>query len=143
MSAPHDDQSEETFPTSTHTHDEDAKENKKKAGRELIVVAVVLFFIFVVFLPQFIDYGQVVDAMLKLTIGQIVLLFVLGVAKTWFDAGVYNTLIPGLKWWDGWKAWALRTRWRSSPRPAPTWRSGSGCIALQASPARPPGPASC
>ena len=25
---------------------------------------------------------------------------------TWFSAGVYNTLIPGLGWWEGWKAWA-------------------------------------
>jgi uncharacterized membrane protein YbhN (UPF0104 family) len=74
--------------------------------REALIVAFVLFLIFVVFLPQFIDYGQVVDAMLGLTIGQIVLLIVLGLLKTWFDAGVYNTLIPGLGWWDGWKAWA-------------------------------------
>jgi len=74
--------------------------------REALIVAFVLFLIFVVFLPQFIDYGQVVDAMLGLTVGQIVLLIVLGLLKTWFDAGVYNTLIPGLGWWDGWKAWA-------------------------------------
>jgi uncharacterized membrane protein YbhN (UPF0104 family) len=74
--------------------------------REALLVGFVLFLIFVVFLPQFIDYGQVVDAMLKLTIGQIVLLSILGLVKTWFDAGVYNTLIPGLGWWDGWKAWA-------------------------------------
>ncbi len=74
--------------------------------REALIVGFVLFLIFVVFLPQFIDYGQVVDAMFKLTIGQIVLLIALGLLKTWFDAGVYNTLIPGLGWWDGWKAWA-------------------------------------
>ena len=89
-----------------HTPEEDAKENKKKAVRELVLVGVVLFLIFVVFLPQFIDYGQVVDSILKLTIGEIVLLTILGIAFTWFSAGVYNTLIPGLGWWDGWKAWA-------------------------------------
>ena len=89
-----------------HTPEEDAKENRKKAIRELILVGVVLFLIFVVFLPQFIDYGQVVDSILKLTIGEIVLLTVLGIAFTWFSAGVYNTLIPGLGWWEGWKAWA-------------------------------------
>ncbi len=74
--------------------------------REILIVVFVLFLIFVVFLPQFIDYGQVVDAMFELTIGQIVLLSALGLLKTWFDAGVYNSLIPGLGWWDGWKAWA-------------------------------------
>jgi uncharacterized protein (TIRG00374 family) len=89
-----------------HTPEEDAKENKKKAVRELILVGVVLFLIFVVFLPQFIDYGQVVDSILSLSIGEILLLFVLGLAYTWFSAGVYNTLIPGLGWWAGWKAWA-------------------------------------
>jgi uncharacterized membrane protein YbhN (UPF0104 family) len=74
--------------------------------REFFLMVFVLFLIFVVFLPQFIDYGQVIDAMLGLTIGQIVLLAILGASKTWFDAGVYNSLIPGLAWWDGWKAWA-------------------------------------
>jgi uncharacterized protein (TIRG00374 family) len=94
------------IPPPERTPEEDAKENKKKAVRELVLVGVVLFLIFVVFLPQFIDYGQVVDSILKLTIGEIVLLTILGIAFTWFSAGVYNTLIPGLGWWDGWKAWA-------------------------------------
>jgi uncharacterized protein (TIRG00374 family) len=94
------------IPPPEHTPEEDAKENRKNAIRELVIIGVVLFFIFVVFLPQFIDYGQVVDSILKLTIGQIVLLTIFGIAFTWFSAGVYNTLIPGLGWWDGWKAWA-------------------------------------
>jgi len=89
-----------------HSPQEDAKENKKKAARELILVAVVLFLIFAVFLPQFIDYGQVIDSMLKLSISEILLLSAFGVMFTWFSAGVYNTLIPGLGWWEGWKAWA-------------------------------------
>jgi uncharacterized membrane protein YbhN (UPF0104 family) len=97
---------EELLPASPNTPEEDARENKKKARLELLIVGVILFLIFVVFLPQFIDYGDVIDAMRQLTAGEIVLLLILGVAKTWFDAGVYNTLIPGLKWWDGWKAWA-------------------------------------
>jgi len=74
--------------------------------REAVIVGVVLFLIFVVFLPQFIDYGQVIDAIRKVTIGQFAVLAVFGLTKTWFDAAVYNALIPGLGWWDGWKAWA-------------------------------------
>jgi uncharacterized membrane protein YbhN (UPF0104 family) len=89
-----------------NTPDEDARENRKKAIREFALVGGVLFLIFVVFLPQFIDYGQVVDSILKLTIGQVVLLTLFGIAFMWFSAGVYNTLIPGLGWWEGWKAWA-------------------------------------
>jgi uncharacterized membrane protein YbhN (UPF0104 family) len=97
---------DEALPPPENTPEEDAKENRKKAIREFALVGVVLFLIFVVFLPQFIDYGQVVDSILKLTIGQAVLLTLLGIAFMWFSAGVYNTLIPGLGWWEGWKAWA-------------------------------------
>ncbi len=97
---------DEMLPGPSHTPEEDASENKKKMSREALLVGGVLFLIFVVFLPQFIDYGQVIDSMLSLTWPQLLGLFVLGVAKTWFDAGVYNSLIPGLRWWDGWKAWA-------------------------------------
>ncbi|MGI9665731.1 MAG: lysylphosphatidylglycerol synthase transmembrane domain-containing protein [Acidimicrobiia bacterium] len=98
--------SEDMFPASEHTPEQDAKENKSKAVRELLIIGAVLFLIFVVFLPQFIDYGQVIDSILSLTGWQIVLLAVLGIGRTWFEAGVYNSLIPGLGWWDGWKAWA-------------------------------------
>ncbi|GMQ86359.1 MAG: hypothetical protein BMS9Abin07_1933 [Acidimicrobiia bacterium] len=94
------------IPPSEHTPEDDAKENRKKAIRELILVGVVLFLIFVVFLPQFIDYGQVIDSILTLSIGEMLLLGILGLAFTWFSAGIYNVLIPGLSWWDGWKAWA-------------------------------------
>ena len=100
------DPNDTVIPPPEHTQQEDAKENKKKAIREFILVGVVLFLIFVVFLPQFIDYGQVIDSILKLTIGQVVLLTLFGIAFMWFSAGVYNTLIPGLGWWEGWKAWA-------------------------------------
>jgi uncharacterized membrane protein YbhN (UPF0104 family) len=89
-----------------NTPEEDSAGNKKKAIREFVLVGVVLFFIFVVFLPQFIDYGQVIDSILELTMGEAALLTLLGFAFMWFSAGVYNTLIPGLGWWEGWKAWA-------------------------------------
>ncbi len=100
------DATDEVLPPPAHTPEEDAKESKKKAIREFILVGVVLFLIFVVFLPQFIDYGQVVDSIMKLTVGEAVLLTLFGFAFMWFSAGVYNTLIPGLGWWEGWKAWA-------------------------------------
>jgi len=100
------DAADAVLPPPQHTPEEDAKESKKKAIREFVLVGVVLFLIFVVFLPQFIDYGDVVDSILKLTIGEVVLLTLFGVAFMWFSAGVYNTLIPGLGWWQGWKAWA-------------------------------------
>lgn len=100
------DKDELAIPPPEDSREEDAKENRKKAVRELVVIGVVLFFIFVVFLPQFIDYGQVVDSLAQLTIAQVVLLSAMGIVYTWFSAGVYNVLIPGLGWWNGWKAWA-------------------------------------
>jgi len=106
MSDAEHDASEAVLPPPENTPEEDAKENKKKAIREFILIGAVLFLIFVVFLPQVIDYGQVVDSILKLTIGQVALLTLFGLAFMWFSAGLYNTLIPGLGWWEGWKAWA-------------------------------------
>jgi uncharacterized protein (TIRG00374 family) len=85
---------------------EEDHENRKKAVREILIVGIVLFLIFVVFLPQFIDYGQVLDSIASLTLGQVAVLTLLGLGFTWFSAGVYTVLIPGLGWWDGWKAWA-------------------------------------
>lgn len=84
----------------------DAGENRRKVVRELILTGAVLILIFGVFLPQFIDYGQVIDSLLSLTWGQVGLLALLSLPYTWFTAGVYNVLIPGLRWWEGWKAWA-------------------------------------
>jgi uncharacterized membrane protein YbhN (UPF0104 family) len=97
---------DEVFPPSENTPEEDAKVSRKKAIREFALIGIVLFLIFVVFLPNFIDYGQVFDSIMQLTIGQVVLLILFGMAFMWFSAGVYNTLIPGLGWWEGWKAWA-------------------------------------
>jgi uncharacterized protein (TIRG00374 family) len=100
------DPAEALLPPPENTPEEDAKLSKKKAIREFALVGIVLFLIFVVFLPNFIDYGQVVDSIMQLTIGEVVLLTLFGIAFMWFSAGVYNTLIPGLGWWEGWKAWA-------------------------------------
>jgi uncharacterized membrane protein YbhN (UPF0104 family) len=97
---------DEVFPPSENTPEEDAKVSRKKAIREFALIGIVLFLIFVIFLPNFIDYGQVFDSIMQLTIGQVVLLILFGMAFMWFSAGVYNTLIPGLGWWEGWKAWA-------------------------------------
>jgi uncharacterized membrane protein YbhN (UPF0104 family) len=106
MSDAESDAADRVVDPSDNSPDDEAQGSRKRAVREGLIIGGVLFLIFVVFLPQFIDYGEVIDAMRSLTIGQIILLAILGVAFTWFSAGVYTTLIPGLGWWDGWKAWA-------------------------------------
>lgn len=79
--------------------------SRKRILIEYGLMAAILLFIFGYLLPQFIDYQQVFDAMAQLTLIQLLLLTLLGLARTWLEAGVYTTLIPGLGWWAGYKAW--------------------------------------
>ncbi len=60
------------------------------------VLFLVLFVIFVVILPQFVDYDEVLDALLALTPPQVALMTALG-ALAWFVTGqLFTILIPGL-----------------------------------------------
>ena len=60
------------------------------------VILVVLFITFGIILPRFVDYSEVRDAFLALTIEQIALMTVLG-ALAWFVTGQqFTVLIPGL-----------------------------------------------
>jgi uncharacterized protein (TIRG00374 family) len=79
--------------------------SRRRVLIEYGLMAAILLFIFGWLLPQFIDYQQVFDAMAQLTLVQVLLLAVIGVARTWLEAAVYTTLIPGLGWWAGYKAW--------------------------------------
>ena len=60
------------------------------------IILLVLFITFGIILPRFVDYGEVKDAFLALTIEQIALMTVLG-AIAWFVTGQqFTVLIPGL-----------------------------------------------
>src|SRR5689334_16573981 len=60
------------------------------------VIVLVLFITFGIILPRFVDYDEVKDAFLALTIQQIALMTVLG-AIAWFVTGQqFTVLIPGL-----------------------------------------------
>lgn len=55
-------------------------------------------------LPQFIDYEAVWDEISQLDLPTILLLSVLGVASSWFEAALYTALIPGIGYLAGWRA---------------------------------------
>lgn len=79
--------------------------SRRRVLVEYGLMAAILIFIFGWLLPQFIDYQQVFEAMAQLTLVQVLLLTMIGVGRTWLEAAVYTTLIPGLGWWAGYKAW--------------------------------------
>ena len=60
------------------------------------VILVVLFVVFGLILPQFVDYREVVDALAALTLPQIVVMTLLGLVG-WFVSGLlFAVVIPGL-----------------------------------------------
>ncbi|HEU5205085.1 MAG TPA: lysylphosphatidylglycerol synthase domain-containing protein [Candidatus Limnocylindrales bacterium] len=65
----------------------------------------VLFVVFVLILPQFVDYGDVVDAFRDLTLTQVALMTGLAVIA-WLISGLpFVTLIPGLSVAQGMASW--------------------------------------
>ena len=70
---------------------------------------VLLVVIFGVLLPQFISYSEVWDALAALTLGQFLVVLALGLVLLWFSGAIYTSLIPGLGWWRGTKAWLAST----------------------------------
>jgi uncharacterized membrane protein YbhN (UPF0104 family) len=67
----------------------------------------VLFVVFVLILPQFVDYAEVVDAFRDLTLPQLALMTGLGVIA-WLISGLpFVTLIPGLSIARGTASWLI------------------------------------
>jgi uncharacterized membrane protein YbhN (UPF0104 family) len=70
--------------------------SRRAAFLRSAVLFLVLFVIFGIILPQYVDYGEVADALLALTPPQVALMTVLG-ALAWFVAGqLFTILVPGL-----------------------------------------------
>ena len=67
----------------------------------------VLAIVFLVILPKYIDYQEVVAAFQGLTAQEILLVAMFGVIA-WFATGaVFSALIPGLSWLRGTQAWLI------------------------------------
>jgi putative heme transporter len=71
------------------------------------IVIGVLAVVFLVILPRYIDYQEVIDAFRGLTAAQIGLVAVTGVIA-WVATGlIFAALIPGLSWIKGTQAWLI------------------------------------
>jgi uncharacterized membrane protein YbhN (UPF0104 family) len=73
-----------------------AMPNRRTAILRSGVILLVLFIVFVLILPQYVDYRAVAEALAALTLAQIAVMTVLGIIA-WFVCGqLFTVLIPGL-----------------------------------------------
>jgi putative heme transporter len=76
-----------------------------KAVGRWAATLLVFWFVFVFLLPRFIDYREVIDTILTLSLGDIAALLVFSVAHSLAQSTVYTGVIPGLGFWPGWQAY--------------------------------------
>jgi uncharacterized membrane protein YbhN (UPF0104 family) len=83
--------------------------SRRDAIMRVGIVLGVLFVVFVLILPRFIDYQDVVAALQGLTLGQFLLVGVFGIIAWVLTGGVFATLIPGLGWPRGLQSYLILT----------------------------------
>src|SRR5262245_26406110 len=88
-------------------------ETKSPSRRDAImrvgIVVGVLFVVFVIILPRFIDYQEVIAALQGVTLGQFAVVFAFGILAWAVTGGVFATLVPGLGWPRGLEAYLILT----------------------------------
>ena len=88
-------------------------ETKPPSRRDAImrvgIVVGVLFVVFVIILPRFIDYQEVIAALQGVTLGQFAVVFAFGILAWAVTGGIFATLIPGLGWPRGLEAYLILT----------------------------------
>jgi len=83
--------------------------SRRDAIMRVGIVLAVLFVVFVLILPRFIDYQDVIAALQGLTLQQFLLVSVFGIIAWILTGGVFATLIPGLGWIRGLQAYLILT----------------------------------
>lgn len=81
------------------------------------VTVVLLAIIFGWLLPLFIDFREVLAAIRGLSVGEVAVLTVLGLLWTTAEATVTTVLVPDLRWWPGYRAWAASNTASVGPSP--------------------------
>ena len=65
----------------------------------------VFWFVFVFFLPRFIDYREVIETISTLGLGEVAVLLVFTGLRSLSQSAVFTGVIPGLGFWPGWQAY--------------------------------------
>jgi len=90
-------------------HPEGGPPSRRAAIMRVGIVFGVLFVVFVLILPRFIDYQDVIAALRGLTLQQFLVVGVFGLIAWVLTGGVFATLIPGLGWIRGLQAYLILT----------------------------------
>jgi len=83
--------------------------DRKRTVITLIVAAVVMFVVFVLILPQVIDYEVVWDTLQALTFQDFAILLAAGLIYYVPEGWLYALVVPGMSLWQGMKAWVAST----------------------------------
>lgn len=75
----------------------------------LLVALVVIFVVFVLILPEVIDYEVVWETLKSLTFGDFVILLAAGFIYYIPEGWLYAAVVPGMSLWQGIKAWVAST----------------------------------
>jgi uncharacterized membrane protein YbhN (UPF0104 family) len=82
---------------------------RRDAVIRILIVVGVLFVVFGLILPRFVDYQAVAQSLAGLTLGQLVVVMAFGLVAWAVTGGVFATLIPGLGWRRGLEAYLILT----------------------------------
>ena len=83
--------------------------DRKRSIIALVIAFVIMFVVFVIVLPQVIDYEVVIDTLKALTPTEVGILLVAGFIYYVPEGWLYALVIPGMRLWQGMKAWVAST----------------------------------
>ena len=83
--------------------------SRRQAVIRVLIVVGVLFIVFGLILPRFVDYQEVAKALAGLTAGQVLIVAAFGLVAWAVTGGIFATLIPGLGWRRGLEAYLILT----------------------------------
>jgi uncharacterized membrane protein YbhN (UPF0104 family) len=99
----------DSVPAGAGPHSETTPPSRRDAILRVGIVLGVLFVVFVLILPRFIDYQEVVEALKGLTLQQFLQIGIFGIIAWVLTGGIFATLIPGLGWIRGLQAYLILT----------------------------------
>src|SRR6478672_4513430 len=100
---------EATLPDAEATMPEAWPPSRRDTIMRVGLVAGVLFVVFVLILPRFIDYQQVIEALRGLTLQDYLIVSVFGVLAWVVTGAIFTALIPGLSLLRGLQAYLILT----------------------------------